>query len=132
MAATDVFSVNSEIVKKKVINIRLSIFKKAKRLQDKISIKQITTNSIILVFPELKKFCKECKGKGEIEGELHKKCHGVGFKRITYEVEIVCNGKYTYLKSCDCDQHIIHGRMPEVEMKNLCSYVLASYMYLGK
>ncbi len=47
-------------------------------------------------------------------------------------ITITCNGKYTFLESCSCSQHSIHGGLPEVNMKQLCSYCLAVYKSLGK
>jgi len=37
-------------------------------------------------------------------------------------------GKYTYLQSCDCRHHSIHGGL--TDMKSLCVYVLAVYKAL--
>ena len=39
-------------------------------------------------------------------------------------------GKYTYLEACTCTHHSVHGGMPLVDMKNLCSYVIAVYKSL--
>ncbi len=56
------------------------------------------------------------------------------FKDIT-DPPVICihtNGKYTYLESCTCKAHSILGGMPEINMKNLCVYILAVYKSLGK
>ena len=46
-------------------------------------------------------------------------------------ITITCNGRFTFLENCTCSQHTINGPLPEVNMKNLCSYVLAVYKSLG-
>ena len=45
-------------------------------------------------------------------------------------ITLACNGKYTYLESCTCTHHSIYGGGPKVDMKNLCSYVIAVYKVL--
>jgi len=67
------------------------------------------------------------------EGSLKNKAW-FSFKDIDDPPSIVLanNGKYTYLEACTCTHHSVHGGLPEVNMKNLCSYVLAVYKYLGK
>lgn len=46
------------------------------------------------------------------------------------KVCIANDGKYTYLESCTCTHHAVHGGV--TDMKMLCSYVLAVYKWLGK
>ncbi len=41
---------------------------------------------------------------------------------------LVHNEKYTYLESCCCKSHSIHGGI--TDMKNLCAYILALYKKL--
>lgn len=77
--------------------MRLSIFKKAERLKEKV------------VF------------EGEGQGRFF-------FKVNDYLITLHNNGKYTYLESCTCTQHAIHGGI--TDMKPLCSYVLAVYKLL--
>jgi len=40
-------------------------------------------------------------------------------------ITLTCNGKYTYLETCTCSHHSIHGGV--TGMKMLCQYVLAVY-----
>ena len=93
--------------------LRLSIFKKAEKLQGKV------------VF----------EGENEIEkdGIVTRKSY-FSFKDLKDppSLTITCNGKYTFLENCTCSQHSIHGGLPEVNMKQLCAYVLAVYKSLGK
>jgi hypothetical protein len=83
--------------------MRVSIFRKAEKLKDKV-------------------IC---------EGEAHNRIFFT-FKDIPNppRISLFCNGQYTCLESCTCQAHSIHGGMPQVDMKNLCSYVLAVYKTL--
>ena len=84
--------------------MRISIFKKAEELKERV-VKQ---------------------------GELRDRAYFT-FKDVESPplITLACNGKFTYLESCSCLQHSIHGGLPQVNMKNLCAYVLAVYKSLG-
>ena len=82
--------------------MRLTIFKKAEKLKDKV-------------------VCQ-----GDIRGKSF-----YTFKEIENPplVTLTCNGKYTYLESCTCTHHGLHGGV--TDMKILCAYVLAVYKKIG-
>ena len=87
-----------------MINLRVSIFKKANSLQHKVIEQGTARDRAFFTFKDVE------------DPPL---------------IILVCNGKYTYLEACTCTHHSLHGPMPEVNMKNLCSYVLACYKYIG-
>jgi len=84
--------------------MRFSIFKKAKDLQGKVYLQGTTSNRAWFSFKELD-----------------------DPPVVILKLE---PGKYTYLEACTCTHHSIHGGMPNVDMKNLCSYVIAVYKSL--
>ena len=84
--------------------MRLQIFKSAEKLKDKVIKKEQTSDRAYFTF--------------KVENPPL--------------VTLYCNGQITYLESCTCKAHSLLGGMPEINMKNLCMYVLAVYKSLGK
>ena len=83
--------------------MRLSIFKKAEQLKSKVIIEGEALNRTFFTFKDMENPPSIC---------------------------IISNGQYTYLEYCTCQAHSLIGSMPNVDMKNLCSYVLAIYKIL--
>jgi|TARA_Y100000310_G_scaffold344207_1_gene455727 hypothetical protein len=83
--------------------MRIRIFKNAESLKDKVICEGESEDKLFFTFKDIK------------DPPL---------------VTIHCNGKYTYLESCTCMAHSIHGGV--INMKNLCQYVLAVYKIYPK
>ena len=76
------------------------------------------------IFVKAEKLTKLVK----LEAELPNKAYfDVDGKKVCLALK---DGKYTHLESCTCTHHSLHGPMPQVNMTNLCSYVLAVYKRL--
>lgn len=74
-----------------------------------------------IIFKKAEKLKKEVIFEGECRGKSY-------FKVGDYNIVIACNGKYTFLESCTCTAHSIHGGV--TDMKMLCGYVLAVYKFI--
>ena len=74
-----------------------------------------------IIFRKAEKLKEEVVFEGECRGKSF-------FKVKDYNIVLACNGKYTFLESCDCVQHSIHGGT--TDMKMLCAYVLAVYKFI--
>ena len=117
-----------------MINIRLSIFKKANELINLVKIDGEIRNKIYLSV-EHKSECPDCYGEGKIgETEECITCDGTGQINNPVKVCLACDGKKTYVESCTCTMHSIHqGTAERLENKLiLCSYVLSCLVYLTK
>ena len=86
-------------------------------------------NRITILCKKAEKLVDKVVEQGSVDGKTF-----FTFKDIETAplVTIATKNGYTYLESCTCKHHSIRGGLPEVDMKNLCSYVLAVYKYLGK
>ena len=73
------------------------------------------------------------EGENELEkdGIITRKSYFTFKLKDPPSVTITSNGQYTYLESCSCKAHSVIGGLPDVNMKNLCSYTLAVYKSLG-
>lgn len=107
----------------------MSMCRKAYKHKDKVVEEGTTRGKTFYSLKGYKKKCKSCNGKGkwQEDGEdmVCTKCHTNGYNTVNYNVVFDCNGKYTYMESCDCDAHAIHGGL--ADMRNICFVQLAVY-----
>ena len=110
--------------------MRQSIFRKGEELKEKVVYEGSIIGVSYFSFKDLFKSCKDCNGYGfhEENNFVCKTCHGAGKLSEIVNVDLKFNGKYTYLHSCTCMHHALHGGV--TDMKNLCSFVLAVYKVL--
>ena len=86
-------------------------------------------NRITILCKKANKLVSKVIEQGSLEGKSY-----YSFKDIEDAplITIATDNGITYLESCTCVHHSVKGGLPEVNMKQLCSYVLAVYKSLGK